>query len=76
MGRACSTNGDKKNEYRILVGKPEGKSTLGRPRCRWVDNIKVDLEETGCSGMDWIDLVQDSDRWKAPVNTVMNFRVP
>jgi hypothetical protein len=76
MGRACSTNGAKRNAYRILVGKPEGKRPLGRPRRRWVDNIKMDLREMECDGMDWIDLAQDSDQWRALVNTVMNLRVP
>jgi hypothetical protein len=60
----------------IFAGKPEGKRPLGRPRCRWVDNIKMDLRERGWDGMDWIDLAQDRDRWRALVNTVMNFRVP
>jgi hypothetical protein len=59
MGRACSTNGAKRNAYRLLVGKPEGKRPLGRPRCRWVDNIKMDLRETEWDGMDWIDLVMN-----------------
>jgi hypothetical protein len=54
--RACSTNGEKRNAYRMLVGKPEGKRPLGRPRHRWVDNIKMDLREIGWDGMDWIDL--------------------
>jgi hypothetical protein len=61
---------------RILVGKPEGKRPFGRPRRRWVDNIKVDLRETGWDGMDWIDLVQDREQRRALVNTVMNLRVP
>jgi hypothetical protein len=61
--------------YRILVGKPEGKRPLGRPRCRWVENIKMDLRETEWDAMDWIDLAQDRDQWKALVNTVLNFRV-
>jgi hypothetical protein len=61
MGGACSTNGDKRNAYRILVGKPEGKRPLGRPRRRWEDNIRMDLREIGWSGMDWIDLAQDRD---------------
>jgi hypothetical protein len=59
MGRACSTNGEKRNAYRILMGKPEGKRPLGRPRHRWVDNVKMDLAEIGWGGMDWIDLPQD-----------------
>jgi hypothetical protein len=62
--------------YRILVGKPEKKRPLGRPRCRWVDNIKLDLGEIGWDGVDWIDLAQDMDQWKALENTVMNLRVP
>jgi hypothetical protein len=66
---------EKRNAYRILVGKQEGKRPLGRPRRRWVDNIKMDLRETGWDGMAWIDLVQDGDQWRALVNTVMNLRV-
>jgi hypothetical protein len=62
--------------YRILVGKPEGKRQLGRPRCRWVNNIKMDLRQMGWDGMDWIDLALDRDQWRALVNTVMNLRVP
>jgi hypothetical protein len=61
---------------RILVGKPEGKRPLGRPRRRWVDNIKMDLTEIGWDGVDWIELAQDRDLWRALVNTVMNLRVP
>jgi hypothetical protein len=76
MGRACSANGAKRNAYRILVGEPEGKRPLGRPRCRWVNNIKTDLREIGWDGMDWIDLAQDRNQWRALVNTVMNLRVP
>jgi hypothetical protein len=76
MGRACSTNWAKQNAYRILVGKPEGKRPLGRPRRRWVDNIKMDLREIGWGGVDWIDLAQDRDQWRALVNTVMNLLVP
>jgi hypothetical protein len=67
--------GEKRHAYRILVGKPEGKRSLGRPRRRWVDNIKMDLEEVGLDGIDWIDLAQDRVRWRALVNAVMNFRV-
>jgi hypothetical protein len=77
MGRACSTNGEedeKKNAYRILVGNAERMRPLGRPRRRWVDNITMDLRETGWDGMDWIELAQD--QWRALVNAVMNFRVP
>jgi hypothetical protein len=70
MGRACSTNA-----YRILVGKPEGKRPVGRPRRRWVNNIKMDLREKGWDGMDWIDLSQDRDQWRSLVNTVMNLRI-
>jgi hypothetical protein len=68
--------GEKRNAYRILVGKPEGKRPLGRPRRRWMDNIKMDLREAGWDGMDWINLAQDRDRWRALVNAVMNLRVP
>jgi hypothetical protein len=64
-----------RNVYRILVGKPEGKRPLRRPRSRWVDNIKMDLKEIGWDGMDRIALAQDRDRWRALVNTVMNLRV-
>jgi hypothetical protein len=66
---ACSTNGEKRNAYRILVGKPEGKRPLGRPRRRWENNIKMNLTEIGCGGMDWIDLAQDRDQWRAFVKT-------
>ena len=62
--------------YRILVGNPEGKRPLGRPRRRWEDNIKMNLQEVGFGGMDWIELAQDRDRWRALVNAVMNLRVP
>jgi hypothetical protein len=64
--------GEKRNAYRILVGKPEGKRPLGRPRRRWEDNIRMDLREIGWGGMDWIDLAQDRDQWRA----LVNLRVP
>jgi hypothetical protein len=67
---------EKRNAYRILMGKPGGKRPLGRPRCSWVDNVKIDLRRIGWGGIDWIDLVQDRDQWRATVNTVMNLRVP
>src|SRR5215470_4129506 len=68
--------GEGRGAYRILVGRPEGRQPLGRPRCRWEDNIKMDLQEVGWGGMDWIELAQDRDRWRALVNAVMNLRVP
>jgi hypothetical protein len=68
--------GETRNAYRILVGKPEGKRPLGRPRRRWVVNIKMDLGEIGWDGTDWIELAQDRDQWRALVNTMMNLRVP
>jgi hypothetical protein len=68
--------GATRNAYRTLVGKTEGKRPQGRPRLRWVDNIKMDLREIGWDGFDWIDLAQDRDQWGALVNTVMNLRVP
>jgi len=68
--------GEKRGVCRVLVGKPEGKSALGRPRCGWEDNIKMGLQEVGCGVMDWIELAQDRDRWRAVVNAVMDFRVP
>jgi hypothetical protein len=68
--------GEKRNAYRILGGKPEGERQLGRPRRRWEDNIGMDVREIGWGGMDWIDLAQDRDQWRALVNTVMNLRVP
>jgi hypothetical protein len=75
MSRVCSTNGAKRNAYSILVGKPEEKRPLGRPRRRWVDNIKMDLREMGWNSMDWIDLAQDRNQWGTLVNTVMKLRV-
>jgi hypothetical protein len=68
--------GEKRNAYRILVGKPEGKRQLGRPRRRWADSIKMDLREIRWDGMDWIGLAQDGDQWWALVNTIMKLRVP
>jgi hypothetical protein len=68
--------GAKRNTYRTLVGKQEGKRPLGKPRHRWVDDIKMDLKETGSGGMDWIALAQDRDQLKALMNTVMNLQVP
>jgi hypothetical protein len=68
--------GEKRNAYRILMGKSEGKRPLGRPRRRWVDNIKMDLRERGWDGMVWIDLAQDRDQWRALVNAVMNLWIP
>jgi hypothetical protein len=62
--------------YRVLVGKPEGKRPLGRPRCRWEDNNEMDLQEVECGVMDWIELAQGRDRWRELVNLVMNLRIP
>jgi hypothetical protein len=68
--------GERKGVYRVVAGKPEGKRPLGRPRRRLGDNIKTDLQEVGCGGMEWIELAQGKDRWRALVNGVMNLRVP
>jgi len=68
--------GEGRGVYRVLVGKPEGKVPLGRPRRRWVDNIRMNLQEVGCGYMDWIGLAQDRDRWRRLVSAVMNLRVP
>jgi hypothetical protein len=68
--------GEKRNVYRLLVGKPEGKRPLGRPRHRWIDNIKMDLSEIGFSVVDWIGLAQDRYMWRELANSVMNLRVP
>jgi hypothetical protein len=76
MSWAGSTNVEKRDAYRILVGKPEGKRPLGRPRHRWVDNIKMDLRQIRWDGVDWIDMTQDRDQCRALVNTVLNLRVP
>jgi hypothetical protein len=67
--------GEERGVSKVLVGKPEGKSPLGRPTRRWEDNIRMDLQEMGCGGMDWIGLAQDRNRWRAIVNAVMNLRV-
>jgi len=76
MGRACSTVWTKKGVYRVLVGKPAVKRQLGKHRRRWEDNIKMDLQEVGYRGVDWIELAQDRNRWRALVSAVMNLRVP
>ena len=76
MGGACSAYGKRSGVYWVLVGKPEGKRPLGRHRRRWGNNIKMDLQEVGCGGMDWIELSQDRGTWRALVNAVMNLRVP
>jgi hypothetical protein len=68
--------GEKKNEYKILVGKPEGKRPLRKQRRRWMDNIKMELRGIGCGGMDWINLAQDRNKWRTLVNKVMILRVP
>jgi hypothetical protein len=68
--------GPKRNAYRLLVGKPEGKRPLGRPRRRWVDNIKMELGEVGWGDVDWIRLAKDRNRWRALVNSALNLRVP
>jgi hypothetical protein len=67
---------ERRGAYRILMGRPEGRRPLGRPRRRWEDNITMDLQELGWQGMDWIDMAQDRDRWRALVNAAMNLRVP
>jgi hypothetical protein len=68
--------GEKRNAYRLLMGKPEGKSPLGRPRLRWVDYIRMDLGKVGWCDVDWIGLAQDRNRWRVLVNSVLNLRVP
>jgi hypothetical protein len=67
---------EKRNAYRLLVGKPEGRRPLGRPRRRWVDNIRIDLVEVRCGDVHWIGLAQDRDRWRALVNSILNLLVP
>jgi hypothetical protein len=76
MGGAYSTNVDEEELYSILVGKPEGKTPLGRPRRRWMYNIKINRREIEWDGVDWIDMVQGRDHWRALLNTVLNLRVP
>jgi hypothetical protein len=76
LSRPPARMGEKRNAYRLLVGKPEGKRPLRRPRRRWVDNIRMDLEEVGWGDVDWIGLAQDRNRWRAVVNWVLNLRVP
>jgi hypothetical protein len=75
MGRTRSPHGEEVRCIRILVGKPEGKRPLGTPRIRCEDNIKMNLKEVGCEGMDWSELVQDRDRWPTLENAVMNLRI-
>jgi hypothetical protein len=75
MGRACGAYGEDRSVYKVLVGKPEGKRPLGRPRRRWEDDIKMNFQEVGGSRGDWMELAQDRDRWRALVGTVRNFRV-
>jgi len=77
MGEACSMYGGKRRGvYMVLVGKPKGKRPLGRPRRRWEDNIKMNIQKVGLGGIDWIILALDRDRWQALVNVVMTFQVP
>jgi hypothetical protein len=76
MGGPCSRMGEKRNAYRLLVGKPEGKRPLGKQRRRWGDNIRLDLGEVGWGDVDWIGLAQDRNRWRALVISVLNLRVP
>jgi hypothetical protein len=76
MGWACSAYGEGRGVYRVLVGKPEGKRSLGRPRRRWEDNIKADLQELEYGSVDWIEVTQDRNRWRSFLNEVMNLRVP
>jgi hypothetical protein len=75
MGGHVARKGKKRNAYRLLVGKTEGKKTLGRPRRRWVDNIRMDLGEVGWGDVDWIGLAQDRNRWRALVTSALNLRV-
>jgi hypothetical protein len=75
MSVECSTHGEKRNAYRLLVGKPEGNRPAGRLRCRWEDNIRMDLVEVEWGDMDWIGLAQDRERWRALANSALNLRV-
>jgi hypothetical protein len=76
MEKACGTHGEKRNAYRVLVGKPEGERLLGRPRRKWEGNVKMDLRDIERGSMDWINLSQNRDQWRAVVNTIMNLLVP
>jgi hypothetical protein len=76
VGGTCGTIEEGRGFYSVLVGRPEGKKPLGRPRSRWEDNIKMDLREIGIDGANWVRLAQDKVQWRAFVNTVMNLRVP
>jgi hypothetical protein len=76
MSGACSTNGEKRNACRLLVGKPEGRRPLGRQRRKWLDNNRMDLVEVGWDDGDWIGLARDRGRWRALVYSVLNLRVP
>jgi hypothetical protein len=79
MGGPCSANeggGEEENAYRLLAGNPDGKKPLGKPRRKWVDNIRMDLGEVGWGNLGWIGLAQDRNRWRAVVNSVLNLRVP
>jgi hypothetical protein len=76
MGEACSTNGEKRNVHRLLVGKPEGRRPLGKPRRTWLYNIRMDIGEVGWCDVDWSGRAQDRDRWRALVNSVLNLQIP
>ena len=76
LGKTVACMGEERGAYRVLGGKPEGRRPLGRPRHRWVDNIRMDLQEVGCGYIYWIGLAQDGDRWRTLVSAVMNLRVP
>ena len=76
LARHVARMSEERGAYSVLVGKPEGKRPLGRPRRRWVDNIRMDLQEVGCGCVDWIGLAQDRNRWRTLVSAVMNLRVP